>query len=361
MQLRMTSTIAPFDDTRTALANDFDIVPMEQTEGPVFLSVAFPKASHVTGLKPRLPAGRGMSQHQAMFSAAAEALELRASLAVNSRRAHHDLFTSQKRKMLFATDLLSGERVAVPAQRVFLDCASVYREATLHDADSTGCAAGTTLEEATMSALLECIERDAMAIWWYGKQSRPHVEPEILDLKQPRLTWWLESRERETRLIDITSNIGVPVVAAISSETDGSTVAIGTAAKSTLEEAAVAAVTEMVQTEVAIKQAMEADDQDCREWLRLASTHTQPQFLHDASTGFPRDSETDTKSILVRMSEQGLRALSVELTLPGDPLQTVRVMVPGFCAMRRQIISERILAHVRHKEMVSEFEAAEPF
>jgi thiazole/oxazole-forming peptide maturase SagD family component len=361
MQHTMTSTLASLDDIRTALANDFDIVPMEQTEGPVFFSVAIPTAGHVTGLKPRLPAGRGFSQHQAMFSAGAEALELRASLAANSRRAHHDLFTAQKRKMVFATDLLTGERIAVPAQRVFLDFASVHKEAPWHDADSTGCAAGPTLEQATASALLECIERDAMAIWWYGKHSRPHVDPEILDIKQPRLTWWLESRERETRLIDITSNIGVPVVAAVSSDTEGKCVAIGTAAKSSLEDAAIAAVTEMLQTEVAINQALEVGDEQCKEWFSHASTRRQLQFLPDASASFPHQVETDTNSILDRIAECGHRALSIELTLPGDPLHTVRVMVPGFCAMRRQIISERILAHDRRKQPASEFESAEPY
>ena len=48
---------------------------------PVFLAIACPEADGVTGLKPRLPAGRGLSQAEALITAAAEAVELRASLA----------------------------------------------------------------------------------------------------------------------------------------------------------------------------------------------------------------------------------------------------------------------------------------
>ena len=51
---------------------------------------------------------------------------------------------------------------------------------------SSGCAAGTTVEAATLRALLELIERDAVALWWRGGrrggQSRrtvkPHVQPQ---------------------------------------------------------------------------------------------------------------------------------------------------------------------------------------
>jgi ribosomal protein S12 methylthiotransferase accessory factor len=37
-------------------------------------------------------------------------------------------------------------------------------------ADSNGCAAGNTLEEAIVQGFLELVERDAYAIWWYNRQ-----------------------------------------------------------------------------------------------------------------------------------------------------------------------------------------------
>ncbi len=357
----MTGELELFENMKTALAGEFELVSIEHGEGQVFFSAAIPKSETASGFKPRFPAGRGMSPQHASFTAAAEALEMRASLATNLNRARHELFTSQKRKMIFATDLHSGERVAVPAQRVFLDFARATNEPLFHDADSTGCAAGQSIEAATYAALLECIERDAMAIWWYGRQSRPHLSPEILDLTQPRLTWWLESRKLETRLIDITSNLGVPVVAAVSNDANGRTVAIGTAAKPLLQEAALAAVTEMLQTEHALVQALAAGNKEALDWQEQASTNRQPQFIPDPSNTFPPHYENDMRSIVERMSAFGLRAFVIELTLEGDPLHTARVITPGLCAMQHQIMTERIRQHDTKNNSAWEFETVEPF
>ena len=78
MKSNPVETIARLD---RALAQDFRIMPLHAPEAPLFLAVALPVDEGVTGLKPRLPAGRGFTPHQAMLAAGAEALELRASLA----------------------------------------------------------------------------------------------------------------------------------------------------------------------------------------------------------------------------------------------------------------------------------------
>ena len=43
-------------------------------------------------------------------------------------------------------------------------------------ADSNGCAAGNTLEEAIVQGFLELVERDSYAIWWYNRVQRPEVD-----------------------------------------------------------------------------------------------------------------------------------------------------------------------------------------
>ena len=48
-------------------------------------------------------------------------------------------------------------------------------------ADSNGCAAGSVLEEAVLQGLLELIERDAVALWWYNRLRRPAVDLESAD------------------------------------------------------------------------------------------------------------------------------------------------------------------------------------
>ncbi|MGC2221981.1 MAG: TOMM precursor leader peptide-binding protein, partial [Methylocella sp.] len=51
-----------------------------------------------------------------------------------------------------------------------------YRGPAAFAADSNGCAAGNTLEEAIVQGFLELVERDAYAIWWYNRLQRPELE-----------------------------------------------------------------------------------------------------------------------------------------------------------------------------------------
>ncbi|MCW1920577.1 YcaO-like family protein [Rhodobacter sp. KR11] len=311
----MTETLARL--TR-ALADDFQLVPLELADCPVFLAAAWPLREGVTGARPRLPAGRGLTPLQALISTGAEAVELRASLAQ-----HH-----LPSVMVPARDLLSGQIVPVPAQRVYLDWAATLGEPLICDATSTGCAAGATGAEATLTALWECIERDALALWWYGGAPAAPLALDLIDRTQPRLNWWLEARPRVTRLYDLTTDIGLPVVAAVSSDPDGRNVALGSAARPLRAEAALSAVTEMIQTEAAMEMARQAQDPECQAWDAFASTEAQPQFrpLAQARPDLPGD-------VLQRLADLGHRALAIELTLPGDPMPTMRVLVPGLCAM----------------------------
>lgn len=316
---------------KRALAHDFRIMPLDEPDAPLFLAVALPEDEGVTGLKPRLPAGRGMTPQQAMLAAGAEALELRASLAQQHLSELQQLPRQGGHAMLEATSLLTGTAVPVTAQSVYLDCAAVLSEPMVVDANSTGCAVGPDREHAVAAALWECVERDAVALWWHGNRQAGPVALEVIDAHQPRLFWWLHQRCRMTRLLDITTDIGFPVVAAVASDPDGRVIAMGSAARPTLEDAALAAVTEMVQTEVSLEHAREAGDPEACAWIDQASMTEQPQFR----PGLPRTaSPLDTPGLLARLSALGHDALAVEMTLPGDPMAAVRVLVPGLCAMR---------------------------
>ena len=316
-----------------ALARDFRIMPVYAPDAPIFLAVAMPTAEGVTGLKPRLPAGRGLTVQQAIIAAGAEALELRASLAQHHSATLAKLTESNGIKMLGARDLLTAEVVPVPAQNVYLDCAAVLSEPVVNDANSTGCAAGQTLETATATALWECLERDAVALWWHGGMAPGRLDLDLIDVQQPRLFWWLHQRSRSTRLLDLTSDIGLPVVAAVSSEPDGRCVAMGAAARPTLVEATLAAVTEMVQTEVSMEHAREAEHPEFAAWQAFASTDRQSQFQPSVARPPPPTVPLTLDWLLHRLADLGHRALVVDLTLPDDPLASVRVLVPGLCAM----------------------------
>lgn len=315
-----------------SLAPDFKVAPLLTPDAPIFLAIAWPADDAVTGLKPRLPAGRGTTLAQAMRAAAAEAVELRASLAQNHRA--YLLPREAGRAMATAHNLMTGAPVLVPAQQVYLDFAAVSGEPLYADADSTGCATGPTQADAAQMALLECLERDAMALWWHGGLAPEPLSLDLIDGLQPRLVWWLQERVRQTQLLDLTTDTGVPVVVAVSADADGGHIATGAAARLAHADAALAAVTEMLQTEAAMAQAAAAQDPEYHLWCE-ANTRTLPQF-HDLAVK-PLAPPMDMPAILHRLATLGHRALAVDLTLPDDPQPTLRVLVPGLCAMQGRI------------------------
>ncbi|WP_249144021.1 TOMM precursor leader peptide-binding protein [Bradyrhizobium lablabi] len=83
-------------------------------------------------------------------------------------------------------------------------------------ADSNGCAAGNTREEAIVQGFLELMERDAYAIWWYNRSQRAEVDLNQFDDSYVRdLKTQLEESGRRLWVLDITSDLGVPTYVAI--------------------------------------------------------------------------------------------------------------------------------------------------
>src|SRR5215467_2752158 len=84
-------------------------------------------------------------------------------------------------------------------------------------ADSNGCAAGNTLEEAIVQGFLELVERDAYAIWWYNRLQRPEVDLGRFDDAYIRdLKIQLAETGRRVWVLDVTSDLGIPSYVTIS-------------------------------------------------------------------------------------------------------------------------------------------------
>jgi oxazoline/thiazoline synthase len=91
-----------------------------------------------------------------------------------------------------------------------------YRGAAAYHADSNGCAAGNTLEEAIVQGFLELVERDAYAIWWYNRAQRPQIDLSRFDDSYIRdLQNQLAETGRRLWVLDVTSDLGVPAFVAI--------------------------------------------------------------------------------------------------------------------------------------------------
>ena len=110
-----------------------------------------------------------------------------------------------------AASLADGEPVRVPVDLCF------RRAVDVRDLDppwplSTGMGAGIDPLDATLHGLLELVERDAVALWWRGGRPARIVSDASGSAKIEHLRGG--PTRRRSWLLDITSDVGVPVVVA---------------------------------------------------------------------------------------------------------------------------------------------------
>ncbi|MFR9795080.1 YcaO-like family protein [Streptomyces sp. MS06] len=115
---------------------------------------------------------------------------------------------------------------------------------------SSGCALGSSYEEAALHSLLELAERDAFLLAWHRRRPLPEIDPDTVRDPQSRLLLRMaRARGFEIRLLVATADIAVPVVWALALRPDRALpAAFSTAGGSPDPEAAVrAALWELAQ------------------------------------------------------------------------------------------------------------------
>lgn len=80
---------------------------------------------------------------------------------------------------------------------------------------SNGCAVGGTLEEAVLYGLFEVVERDAFLLAWYSRTRLREIEVDDTDHALVHLTDLVEERGLRLRLLDLTSDLGIPTALAV--------------------------------------------------------------------------------------------------------------------------------------------------
>lgn len=149
-----------------------------------------------------------------------------------------------------AADRLSdGKPIFVPAQLVYFGLEQSVPDEGLYWSTSSGLAAGADASAADTSALLELIERDAFLVHWIGGKSPRRIETESLDLPRDSVLRQLaEHRWLTVTLLDITTDLGVPVVlAAVGPKADGR-LAFGASCRFSVHEAAMKAAEEALHS-----------------------------------------------------------------------------------------------------------------
>jgi oxazoline/thiazoline synthase len=112
--------------------------------------------------------------------------------------------------------LRDGRFKYLPTSLLYFFYRSGSGDGDIH-ADSNGCAAGNTLEEAIVQGFLELVERDSYAIWWYNRLQRAEVDlGQFEDSYVNDLRIQLAETGRRLWVIDITSDLGIPSFVAMS-------------------------------------------------------------------------------------------------------------------------------------------------
>ena len=209
--------------------------------------------------------------------------------------------------------------------------------------DSNGCAAGNTVEEAVLQAFLELIERDAVAIWWYNRLRRPAID--LDSFGDP----WLagvgaEHRElgREAVALDLTTDLGIPVVAGLSHRVEGpeERIAIGYGCHLDARIAAQRALTEACQMlNFDLGGDGAALDGFADGWMRWATRARHPYLVPDESAphrtygefanfgcGDLLDAIEYGRNIV---EVRGMEMLVLDQTRTDTRMPVARVVVPG--------------------------------
>ncbi|MBI3927712.1 MAG: YcaO-like family protein [Armatimonadetes bacterium] len=208
--------------------------------------------------------------------------------------------------------------------------------------DSNGCAAGANLEEAAFYGLLELIERDAVAIWWYNRLCRPRLRLDELGSSVQRLERRFRQAGREVWALDVTTELGVTAVVAISCRADHRdqvTFGFGChpdparACERALREAAgiTCYLTGLLEEVPATVTAwMEAHDLDRQAHLRPAEGAWVGRAELPQWSGEPT-MLAELERLRARLEERGLEVLLHRQTRPDVELEVVKMVVPGLC------------------------------
>jgi ribosomal protein S12 methylthiotransferase accessory factor len=215
---------------------------------------------------------------------------------------------------------------------------------------SNGNAAGNTLEEAILQGFFELVERDAVALWWYNRVRRPPVDLDSFD--EPYLrqlaAFLREEQQRDLWVLDLTSDLKIPVFAALSRRTDRQPeeILVGFGAHFDARIALLRAVTELNQMltwvltdrdgKLLVKDSV--DDPETLHWLKTATLANQPYLvpadgLSRRLADFPEcrtdDIRDDVLACQALVEERGLEMLVLDQTRPDIGLPVVKVIVPG--------------------------------
>jgi ribosomal protein S12 methylthiotransferase accessory factor len=342
-----------------------DITRLDRIDFPCAVAVrpdAMPGSLCVT-------AGKGLTITDALVGAAMEGIELAWAEPGRSpvrpvMKTAHDVLDGRERPRaildfaprlnstidldapypcVWAEDLGTGGRVLVPAEAVFFP---MNGPGCFLGATTNGLASGSSVAEATLHGLAECIERDAFS--FNRLQNPPRIDAGTLPEPLRSIDLRLHERGLETWYFDMRNPFGVPCIgASLYDHDDRRMIHGGQGCHASPAIAAARALTEAIQSRLSIIHGGRDDithivnQQPPRSWEQMRAFFEGSQQklaevspLHDFA-GIPDLSAAcagiaeATAVLRKRLADQGMPwVLRVVLTPPDFPVAVVRVIVP---------------------------------
>jgi len=229
-------------------------------------------------------------------------------------------------------------------------------------ADSNGCAAGNTLEEAILQGFMELVERDSVALWWYNRIKRAGVDLDSFD--EPYFQFlkdYYQTLHRDIWVLDITSDLNIPTFAAITRRSDRAVedIVLGYGAHFDPKIAVQRALTEVNQILPAVLSANADGSTDylsyepiAVNWWKTATLENQPYLVPDenvaakVSADYPQLWSDDLREDVITcqqiVEKHGMEMLVLDQTRPDIGLKVVKAIVPGMCHLWKRLGSRRL-------------------
>lgn len=246
----------------------------------------------------------------------------------------------------------------VPACFTYLPYAYLPEESVLGPSISTGLSCGNSLEEAILTGIYECVERDAFTIMWLNKLSMPVVDMRAAQ-SAPGGAFYEQfaSTNTEFCVCEITSDLGIPTYYTLTfcNSAVGRLVCMGSATRLNAEDAIKKTLVECAQSIPYLRQVLRNErnwtcgdnfsnvrnfDDHARLYSSVPDLVPKLQFVQQKPTRALAEvsklsSGSVTKDIdicLTKLADKGLDVVVVDLTtrdVAEVGFSVVRVIIPG--------------------------------
>ncbi len=265
-----------------------------------------------------------------------------------------DVSTMNRR--IEASSLVNNRTIWLPGELI-LRQPGKGRWTTSRPAESNGVGAGKDYYHAVFSGVTEVIERDAFALWWVGQKPAYTLNPEVENDREFKqlIQDCHGASDRQVWFLDISTEIDVPVVAALSSMPDGSAVVAGFAADPDPFIAAKKAFLEMCQMEIAQEisvirheyfgeERLTAQDHIWLERHKSLSVKKYPRLTQKKPATRPllATSSDPHNTVIEMLNQSGFTPFVVDLSRADINIPVVRIVVPGLQSAKVDWVSPRL-------------------